>query len=234
MRKTTFFLIFHAALGCTNIVVADEPQGDHSECALVKAFLKKHVIGKTIKTPRTAFKRAGNIEDEFEDQEDFHNLVETRHGFRFDITIVAKQTIYDLDADHKRVLPGRDLSETTVYRCEFGERTSTHRLTGTARVASTTRKDARFTGVMMLITSVKIADGQLQWQQSVPGYMDFMVNGGKYKPGSFDDIYTLSIVNGKLQAEDNFTEFDVNPDTLKRTRSKNQPPRLTAYETERK
>jgi hypothetical protein len=135
----------------------------------VLRFLKEHVMGRTVATPKTVFKVDGNkLEGEYEDLTTFNNLGETEHGFSFDVTTVSKDTRYDLDKDGKRILPGRDLSGTEVFRYEFGERISTKKLTGTGRMISRTTKGASFEGTAILVTGVKVADGKLSWNAHQP------------------------------------------------------------------
>ena len=40
------------------------------------------------------------------------------------MTSVSKETVYELDKDGKRILPGRDISGVSVIRFEFGQRAS--------------------------------------------------------------------------------------------------------------
>jgi hypothetical protein len=49
--------------------------------------------------------------------------------------------------------------------------------------------------------------------------------GGKYKPGSWDSRYAFSMVDGKLLVEyEEMKRYDVDPDTLKRTPTKDKLP----------
>src|SRR6266446_447449 len=109
MRQITITLVAWAALSGTGFVVAEEKKSEASDRAQVIKFLKEHVIGKTVATPKTTFKWDDNrMEGDYEDQTTFNNLSETAAGFSFDVTIVGKQSIYDLDKEGKRVAPGRD------------------------------------------------------------------------------------------------------------------------------
>jgi hypothetical protein len=231
MRHLTITLLACAALGGTTLVAADEKKAERSDRAQVMAFLKKHVVGKTLATPKTTIKFDDNkVEGDYEDQITFNNFRKTAESFSFDMVTVSKESRHDLDKDGKRVAPGRDTSGTTVWRYEIGERASTKKLTGTARIVSTTRKSPNQDGTVLLVTGVKVADGKLLWNETQPGYGDATAAEGKYKPASFDGKYTFSITDGKLRSESDFTIFDVDPETLKRTPVKSKPPLIVAKE----
>ncbi len=235
MRQITITLLACAALSGTAFVVADEKKSDASDRAQVIKFLKEHVIDKTVAAPKTSFKLDNNkLEVDSDYQTAFNNFAETREGISFDVTVVAKQTLYDLDKEGKRILPGRDLSGTLVQRYEFGERASTQKMTGIARVLSMTIKIPSQQGMVTLVTGVKIAHGKLSWNETTPGYGDFLAADGKYKPGSEDGSYTFSIVEGKLRTEYHTKGFDVDPDTLQRTPLKEELPPQVAKEIKRK
>ncbi|HJZ89264.1 MAG TPA: hypothetical protein VKE40_00230, partial [Gemmataceae bacterium] len=204
MRRITIALLACAALGGTAVRAADEkkagPTPATGEREQVVQLLKKHVIGKTVTTPKTTFKLDDNkLEGEYEDQTTFNNFAETASGFGFDVVTVSKELRFDLDSDGKRVPPGRDFSGTSVMRYEFGERASTKKLTGTARVLSNTTRFPSQEGTVVLVTGVTVVDGKLSWTETLPGYGDFTAASGKYKPGTFDGKYTFSTVDGKLR-----------------------------------
>jgi hypothetical protein len=99
---------------------------------------------------------------------------------------------------------------------------------------SNTTKFPSQEGTAVLVTGVKVVGGKLSWDETLPGYGDFTLARGKYKPGTFDGKYTFSTVDGKLRTEYELARFDVDPDTLKRTPEKNKLPVFVAKETERK
>jgi hypothetical protein len=214
----------------------DEPKDQASDRAQVVKFLKAHVIGKTIATPKTTFKLDDNkTEGDYQDLTTFTNFAETAQGFSFDVTVVSHETRYDLDKDGKRIAPGRDYSGTEVYRYEICERASTKKLTGTARPLSSTIKAPSREGTAVLVTGVKVTDGKLVWNETLPGYADFIAPRGKYKPCTWDSKYMFSLVEGKLWMEYQETaRYDVDPDTLKRTPTKDKLPPFVSKETDPK
>lgn len=235
MRHLAIALLACAALTGAMARGADDKKAEASDRAQVKKFLKAHVIGKMVATPKTTFKLDDNkVEGDYEDQTTFNNFTETAEGFSFDVVTISKETRHDLDKEGKRVPPGRDFSGTSVTRYELCERASTKKLTGTARTLSMTMKFPSQEGTAILVTGVKVADGKLSWNETLPGYADFTAAKGKYKPGTFDGKYTFSVVDGKLRTEYDMTRFDVDPDTLKRTPEKNKLPLFVAKEIDQK
>jgi hypothetical protein len=234
-RPLTISLLAWAALGGTSLRAADRTDGEATDRAHVMKFLKQHVIGKTVATAKRTDKWDDKkMEFDYEDQVTFNNFTETAEGFSFDVTTVSKTTSYDLDKSGRRVLPGRDFSGTFVARYELCERASTKKLTGTGRVLSMTIKMPSQEGTAILVTGVKVADGKLTWNETLPGYTDTFAAKGKYKPSTWDGKYTFAAVQGKLQTEYDQTNFDVDPDTLKRTPMKDKLPPFVSKEVVQK
>ncbi len=221
-------------LACTILITsarADEKKTEPGDRAQVVKFIKEHVIDRTVRSPRETTKQdEGRMESEGEDQTTFNNFTESPQGFGFDMTVVNKETRYEIGKDGKRILPGRDLSGTEVYRYEIVERASTKKLTGTVRFLAMTTKVPSRSGASILVTGIKLADGKLTWDETLPGYLDLIAAGGKYKPGSWDGKYTLSLDQGKLQFRTEYTNFDVDPETLKRTPTKDKLPPFVSKE----
>jgi len=237
MRQMAIFLLACTALSGTALVGGEKKSNPKSETdrAQVTKFLKQHVIGKTVATPKVTFKRDNDkVGGDYQDQTTFNNFIETEEGFSFDVTTVSKETGYDLDGGGKRVGPGRDFSGTSVYRYELCERASTKQLTGIARVLSRMVKAPSVEGTAVLLTGVKVAGGKLSWKETLPGYGDFAAARNKYKPQTFVATYAFAVVDGKLRTEYDFTMFDVDPDTLKRTPAKEKWPVFVAKEIDQK
>jgi hypothetical protein len=235
MRRLIILLTACLSLGGTAVVANDQSGVGASEREQAVKFLKANVIGRTLVSPKSTFSLDnGKMEGEAEDQTTYTNFSETEAGFSFDIISVSKEARYDLDKDGKRVGAGRQIGGTTIDHVEFGERTSTKKLTGTNRTLSATTKHQKQEGTVILITGVKVADDKLTWSETQPGYGDYTAAGGKLKPGSYDATITLSVAGGKLRSRVDFTRFDVDPVTLKRTPEKDKVGPFVSEEIERK
>ena len=205
----------------------------------VTKFLKDHVIDKTIVSPKKTYKLdEGRLEVDHEDVTTFNNFTESANGFSFDMTIVKKYTRYDMGKDGKRVEPGIDRNSTDVYRYEIAERRSTKMLTGTCRMVSTTSSAALpgRQGTMTLVTGIRISDGKLGWNETVPGYIPiWRLPGRPVQAGeATDEKETFSVIDGRLRFESIITVFEVDPETLKRTPKKEKPIEFLAEEPEKK
>ena len=208
---------------------------DGTDRAQVIKFFKQNVIGRTLATPKTTYKWDDNkMEGDYQDQVIYNSFTETAEGFAFDVTSVSKQTLYDLDKQGQRLQPGRDFSGTFVLRYEIGERKSTQQLTGIARPIAMTIKAPSPEGTVSLVTGMKVADGKLTWNETLPGYGDSPGTKGKYKPGSWSVKVSMCLVEGKLHIEADQTNYDVDPVTLQRTPAKEKLPIFVTKEINRK
>jgi hypothetical protein len=235
MRHFIAPVLLCSALNALDLVTAQEPESEQTDRLMVSKFLKNHVMDKTVAKPKTTSKLADNkVESDKEERLTFNNFTETPHGFNFDETMVIKETRYDLDANGKRLLSGRETIGTAVFRYEIRERVSTQKLTGTFREVSKTFNTPSREGVAILITAARTVEGKLLFSETVPGYLDLLGPNGKYVPGSWDSKGTFSMVEGKLQAVWETTLFDVDPDTLNRTPRKDKLPPSVFKELEQK
>jgi hypothetical protein len=217
-------------------VRADETKdaGKTSLRSQVVRFLREHAVGKSLATSPVTFKiDGGKVEVAGEEQISLSNLVETTEGFKCDLTSVSKTSSFDLGPDGKRSAPGRDWSGVTVVRYEVKELRSTKALVGFSRTVSTTVKDFDMTGTASGVR-VDFRDGQLTLKESGVLYGDMLAADGAFKPGTFEGTSRLSLEGGKLRWDADGVAFDVDPETLKRTPSKDKLPTITYREIERK
>jgi hypothetical protein len=238
MHHLMLGLLAAAALAATGLAAEEkkgESNSDGTDRTQVMKFLKEHVLGRTLATPKTTYQGDDNkVEGDYEDQVIYNNFAETAEGFAFDVTSVSKQTLYDLDPQGKRLSPGRDFSGTFVLRYEICERASTKQLTGIARPIAMTIKAPSPEGTVSLVTGMKVVNGKLTWNETLPGYADIASAKGKYKPGSWSVKVTMSLVGGKLRIEGEQTNYDVDPVTLQRTPTKEKLPLFVTQEVDRK
>jgi hypothetical protein len=238
MRHLMLSLLASAVLIATSLAAEETKtvgKSAASDRAQVMQFFKEHVLGRTLATPKTTFQWDDNkAEGEYEDQVIYNNFAETAEGFAFDVTSVSKGTLYDLDSQGHRLSPGHDFSGVFVLRYEIAERASTKQLTGTARPIATTIKAPSPEGTASLVTGMKVRDGKLIWNETLPGYGDIAGAKGTYKPGSWSVSATMSLVDGKLRIAAEQTNYDVDPVTLQRTPTKEKLPLFVTQEIGRK
>ena len=174
MRRTMLYSSAIVLAGFGLLVAAGQASGDdavNGDRTEVVKFLKQAVLGRTLASPKTTFKWDENkAEVELENEQVNHDFAETAHGFSFDSTTAYKGVVYDLDKEGRRIEPGRPWRGTAVVHFEIGERASTKKLTGYSRVVSTTNKQTRPTGTVVVITSMRVSSGKLISEETRPGY----------------------------------------------------------------
>lgn len=105
-------------------------------------FLKENIIGKTLLTGAVYKLENGNLEGVYNDKMTFSNLVTTGNGFKFDMTTVTKELVYNLDDKGARTTIAKDYTGTSVFCYELAMRKSTKQITGYMRCVSTTVQDS--------------------------------------------------------------------------------------------
>ena len=70
-------------------------------------FLKENIIGKTLLTCAVYKLENGNLEGVYNDKMTFSNLVTTENGFKFDMTTVTQELVYNLDDKGAKIIQER-------------------------------------------------------------------------------------------------------------------------------
>ena len=191
----------------------------------VVKFLKDNIIGKTVvSVPVNTSADQNRIEGVSEDQTFYSNLVEKVDGFCFDLTVIFRGALFALDKSGKRVQVEGSLNTVRVFRYEMTERNSTGKLVGFARfVSSTNTQPDPFSGTVFLARMWLEGDALLI-QDNQAGYADVAVAGGTFKPIASDGKYRYALESGKLAVHFQQTNYDVDPETLTRTPTKDKFP----------
>lgn len=85
-------------------------------------FLKENIIGKTLLTCAVYKLENGNLEGVYNDKMTFSNLVTTENGFKFDMTTVTQELVYNLDDKGARTTIAKDYTGTSVFCYELAMR----------------------------------------------------------------------------------------------------------------
>ena len=101
-------------------------------------FLRENIIGKTLLTGAVYKLENGNLEGVYSDKMTFSNLVTTENGFKFNMTTVTQELVYNLDDKGARTTIAKDYTGTSVFCYELAMRKSTKQITGYMRCVSTT------------------------------------------------------------------------------------------------
>lgn len=191
-------------------------------------FLKENIIGKTLFTGAVYKLENGNLEGVYNDKMTFSNLVTTGNGFKFDMTTVTQELVYNLDDKGARTTIAKDYTGTSVFCYELAMRKSTKQITGYMRCVSTTVQDSTMEAVVCGIFDVTFDGKELKWQENQLLYRDNPAGEGKYKSVAFDAKVRFYVNNGKIVFEYLPILWDVDPATLEKRLSKGDyPPYLS-------
>ena len=193
-------------------------------------FLKENIIGKTLLTGAVYKLENGNLEGVYNDKMTFSNLVTTGNGFKFDMTTVTQELVYNLDDKGARTTIAKDYTGTSVFCYELALRKSTGRLTGYMHCISTTVLHQTMEAVVCGLFDVSFDEKGLKWQENQLLYRDNPTGADKYKPIAFDAKVRIYLDNGKAVFEYRPTHWDVDPDTLGKRLSKDNYPAYISKE----
>ena len=105
-------------------------------------FLKENIIGRNLFTEDVVYKlENGKLEGVYSDRMIFSDLVQTENGFKFNMTTITHELIYNVDNKDNRTTVAKDYTGTSVFCYELAMRKSTGQLTGFMRYISTTVKN---------------------------------------------------------------------------------------------
>jgi hypothetical protein len=191
--------------------------GTYSERAKIVDFLKRHVIGSAVsaKPVVTKFDR-DEITSIYEEDVVFSNLSESREGFAFDMTTLARGTRYLSGAELRAE---GTLNTVRVLRYEITERLSSNALLGFSRfISSTNTQPDPIAGAIFLVR-MSMRDGELRVEENQVGYSDRITAEGAARPIAVDGVYTYSVKGETLAIHYDQTTFDVDPVTLSRAKT---------------
>ena len=129
-------------------------------------FIRQNIIGKTLFTDEVVYKLAnGTLEGVYSDKMMFSGWVQTENGFKFNMTTVTRELVYNLDGKGMRTTIAKDYTGTSVFRYELALRKSTNQLTGYMRCISTTVQHQTMEAVVCGISGVTFDGKELKWQE---------------------------------------------------------------------
>ena len=128
-------------------------------------FLENNLIGKELVTDAVVYTLAnGKLEGIYNDQMIFSNLVRTANGFKFNMTTITHELIYNLDKKGVRTTIAKDYTGTSVFCYELAVRKSTNQLTGYMHCVSTTVQNQTMEAVVCGIFDVIFNGKELSWR----------------------------------------------------------------------
>jgi hypothetical protein len=214
MSKTSLVAVCIVLALASGLAIADVEKPDDTFDA-VAAFVQKNLIGRTIETSITSKITDGSLETEFTRRTMYINLVRSKDVFTFDMIILIKQKLWDLDKNGKRVNEKPRIKDRALVS-RYGLRKS--KSTGKAigglilLTSSVSRPSLNGSAIRMWVS-----DGKLIMVSTTPLYYDRFAKGDKYKPGASKVTTEFVVKQGKLHATTVEKGFDVDPETLKQT-----------------
>lgn len=195
-------------------------------------FLRENIIGKSLFTDDVVYMLDdGKLEGVYSDEMVFSDLITTENGFKFNMTTVTREVLYNLDDNGLRTAIAKDYTGTSVFCYELAMRKSTGQLTGYMRCVSTTVKNPTMEAVVCGIYSVTLVGKELKWTENQMLYRDNPAGGGHgYKPVAFDSEARLYLDNGKVIFEYQPVLWDIDPVTLEKRLSEDRYPSYISKE----
>ena len=119
-------------------------------------FLKENIIGRNLFTEDVVYKlENGKLEGVYSDRMIFSDLMQTENGFKFNMTTITHELIYNVDNKDNRTTVAKDYTGTSVFCYELAMRKSTGQLTGYMRCISTTVKNQTMEEEMAIISLLR-------------------------------------------------------------------------------
>ncbi|MEN6389279.1 MAG: hypothetical protein ABFD04_02610 [Syntrophomonas sp.] len=197
----------------------------------ITEYLKSNVIGTVLATDELAYQlEDGKLEGVYSDQVTFSNLFYSESGLHFDMFVVAKETIYELDDKLERGSINRDYSGVSVFRYELAKRSSSGEVTGVLRLISTTVKNHTAEAIVYGVYDIALENNELRWREQQLLYRDQSSDNDNSRAVAFDSRNRFYHEDGKLRFEYNGSCFDVDTVTLAKTPSKDVFPQFLAKE----
>ena len=188
-------------------------------------FLEQNIIGKTLLTDKVVYKLDnGKLEGVYSDKMMFSDLVKTRNGFKFNMTTVTQELVYQLDEKGARTSVAKDYTGTSVFCYELAMRKSTGQLTGYMHCVSSTVENQTMEAVVCGIFDMVFDGNELKWQENQLLYRDNPIGENQYKPAAFDSKARLYLDSGKVVFEYLPVLWDIDPNTLEKRLSKDDYP----------
>lgn len=188
-------------------------------------FIRQNIIGKTLFTDEVVYKlENGTLEGVYSDKMMFSDLVKTRNGFKFNMTTVTQELVYQLDEKGARTSVAKDYTGTSVFCYELAMRKSTGQLTGYMHCVSSTVENQTMEAVVCGIFDMVFDGNELKWQENQLLYRDNPIGENQYKPAAFDSKARLYLDSGKVVFEYLPVLWDIDPNTLEKRLSKDDYP----------
>ncbi|MDA1161931.1 MAG: DUF1566 domain-containing protein [Planctomycetota bacterium] len=184
---------------------------DNSQRGQIVAFLRNHVIGRTVVGRVITTMDLGRLESDFERRTTFTRLIESANGFGFDEVIQIRETIRPRGKERESAAVRRD-NRRVFLRHQYSVRQSTGEIVGYAREVS--HDEGQLSEAAVINRAVaQFQNGELIIRTSTVGYDDHITADG-LSPSAVRTQSRFSVSGDRLQRSQANEFFSVNADTL--------------------
>lgn len=181
---------------------------------LILKFLETNVMGKTLYTDMVSYElEEGKLIGDYSDEISFHGLSASAFGFTFEMTVLARETIYSAE-DNKRKSRVKSLSGISTFRYHLAKRRSTDELTGFMHCIATNLPGQTAEAIVYGIHKFSLNNDLLSWWEKEVIYRDMATADGGFRPISLHASARFLLESGNTKFEYEVTGTSLDPETL--------------------
>ena len=196
----------------------------------IVAYLQTNIIGRTLYTAELQYGlEGGAIEGVYSDQMTFSNLTYSATGVQFDLLVVSRERLYEMENGRQKALR-KDFSSVSHFRYELARRLSTGGITGFMRFVAASLYPVPAEAMASAVFDCILKENELSWKEREMLYRDQPASGGGHLPVTFEAKCRFFLEDGKARYEYDGVCLDVDPHDLSRTPSAATYPKFVARE----
>ena len=194
-------------------------------------FLRGNIMGKTLHTDELTYSlENGALEGVYSDQMSFANLLASPTGMRFDLFVVSRERIYEMDESGGRSRLRKDFSGASHFHYELARRKSGREVTGFMRFVAASLDDVPAEAMASAVTRMRLDGAVLSWEEKEVVYRDQPSSGDAHRPVVFEAGCRFYLEDGKARYEYDGVCFDVDLTDYSRRPSGSVLPKFIARE----
>lgn len=194
-------------------------------------FLEKYVLSKPLFTKELFYKlEGGELQGVYSDQITFSNLKYNNYGFNFDMFVLANEKIYELNEVGEKLNIRKDFSGASLFRYELAKRHSSDEITGTMKFISGTINNPPAEAIVNYVFNMKFENNCISWVEKQGLYRDQPSKDDNYKSLAFDSENYIYIEDNKVHFKYMGDVYDVNVQSLEKSKSDAEYPYFLAKE----
>jgi hypothetical protein len=194
-------------------------------------FLEEYVLSKPLFTEELVYElENGKLKGIYSDQITFSNLKYNNYGFNFDMFVLANEKIYELNEIGEKTNIRKDFSGIGLFRYELAKRHSSDEITGTMRFISGTINNPPSEAIVNCVYNMKFENNSISWLEKQGLYRDQPSKEDKHTSLAIDAENSIYIENDKVHFKYTGKVYDVNTQSLDRSKSNADYPQFLSKE----